>query len=302
MECRMPVDLGSNYNRVMGGQMAKYEGLMAAYFTFLDRKGGTFNLVLGTICAIFVGTLDLAIPDNYTVYFLYLLPISFTTWFAGRRAGLLISVLCTIFWSEDYFKNGIFTFIWNLSSTLGLFCVVSIMLARIRRMWDEEAKLSRTDPLAGAINVRAFYEIMEYEIANLKRMSIPYSVAYLDIDNFKEVNDRCGHKKGDELLVAVVRYLIKSLRKTDLIARIGGDEFVIFLPSTDQDAAKTTISKIKTSMLDLSMQNTLPTTVSIGVVTCANGNCDIHDVILKADELMYEVKSGGKNDAFYIEC
>jgi diguanylate cyclase (GGDEF)-like protein len=168
-------------------------------------------------------------------------------------------------------------------------------------MWETEASLSRTDSLTGAMNIRAFFEIVEYQIISLQRQSSPYTMAYIDIDNFKEVNDRYGHKKGDDLLKTIVRCFVGSLRKTDLVARMGGDEFIIFLPSTNQEAAKITMNKIMTNISMLSEPYFIHTTLSVGVVTCVKSEIDIHDIIIKADELMYDVKNSGKNNVYFAE-
>ena len=281
--------------------MAKLEPLIIEYFRYLGKKGKKYNLIVGLICSIVVGVSDVIAPDDYIFSFLYLLPISFTTWFAGKSAGLFISVLCTVFWSVGHSKVGIYASIWNTFSSLGLFCVVSVMLARIRQMWETEITRSRTDPLTGVMNMRAFSEIVEYEISSLQRQSSPFSVAYLDIDNFKEVNDRYGHKKGDELLKAVVACLVENLRQSDLVARMGGDEFTIFFPATNQDAAKFVIQRVKEHLMILSDDNNWPTTFSMGVLTCTNGNCSLDEIVSNADTLMYEVKSAGKNDVRFAE-
>lgn len=276
--------------------MANLEALIARYFRLLDKKGTTFNLVAGLSCAALVGVADRAAPDEFTFSFLYLLPISFTTWFAGKRAGLFVSVLCTALWAVDQFKAGTFAAVWNIVSAFGIFCVVGVMLARIRQMWETEITLSRRDPLTGVMNIRAFTEVVGYEISSLQRQSSPFSIAYIDLDNFKAVNDRYGHKQGDELLKSVVNCLVKNLRGTDLIARMGGDEFSIFFPATSQEGSKVVMMRLRRCLLLLSESNGWPVTFSMGVLTCNEGDCSLDEIISTADLLMYEVKNAGKND------
>jgi diguanylate cyclase (GGDEF)-like protein len=281
--------------------MTRLEDMIIEYFLALDKWGKKFTFIVGSISTIVIGTLDVSAPDEYTFSFLYLIPITFTTWFNGKRAGLFFSVVCTVLWSLDHLKADLFATAWNILSTLGMFCVVTLMLASIRKMWESEIALSRTDPLTGVMNKRAFAEMVEYEIASLQRQSSPYSIAYLDLDNFKEVNDTYGHKQGDELLKAVVSCLVRNVRETDLIARMGGDEFTIFFPATDKHAARFVIQRVKEHLLVLSDSHNWPITFSMGVLTCSTGNCSLDEIVSTADRLMYEVKSAGKNDVRFAE-
>lgn len=281
--------------------MANLETILTQYLQYLERKGKTFNIVVGVVCTIMVFVIDVIAPDNYSFGFLYMLAIAFTTWFGGKHAGLIISVSCTVLRSIDRFKGDIFASTWNMLSVLAIFCIISILLSKMRMMLEIERTLSRTDPLTGVMNLRAFSEIVDYEILRHQRLFCPFSVAYLDLDNFKVVNDRYGHKKGDELLKAVVSCLVDNLRKTDVIVRMGGDEFTIFLPATDQESAKVVIQKVKEHLHQLSEGNDWPTTFSMGVLTCTHGNCSLDEIISRADKLMYEVKNAGKNDIRYAE-
>lgn len=285
----------------IGGAFIFIEQYIKEYFKFLDRQGKIVNFIIGIVCALIVGTLDVMAPDDYTFAFFYLLPIAFTTWFAGKRSGLIISVLSAAFWSEDHFQGANLASAWNILSTLGIFCVVTLMLARIRQLWEAELNLSRTDPLTGVLNLRAFSELVEYEIWRLQRQCCSFTLIYLDVDNFKQVNDQLGHNKGDELLKTVVAGIVKSLRKTDVVARMGGDEFTIFLPATNQEEAKVVIDKLNENLLLVSETTHWKTTCSVGVLTCTSGECTLDEVISIADKLMYEVKHTGKNDVRYAE-
>ena len=149
------------------------------------------------------------------------------------------------------------------------------------------------------MNQRALTELINYEILRLNRGCFPFSLAFLDIDNFKQVNDYYGHQKGDELLKSVVNCLINNLRKTDVIARMGGDEFSIFYPKTDQDAVKVISKKIQLALNELSQHNNWPTTISMGVVTCTSGSGELDEIVSIADSLMYKIKNAGKNDVLY---
>lgn len=283
-----------------GVAVNKVENLVTQYFIFLDGKGKLFNLVLGLGFAILFGIFDINTPLRYSFIMVYIFPIALTTWFAGQSAGFLITVICIAFWVQTNQQSDLMAFSWNIISTLGIYFIVSIMLTKLRLMWEAETVLSRTDQLTGVMNRRAFEEIVEYEILNLQRQNSPFSLAYLDLDNFKEVNDRYGHKKGDELLKAVVVCLKENLRRTDVVARIGGDEFTIFFPATEQSAVKLVMQKLMDQLRSLNERNNWPTTISIGVITSLDSNCALETTISLADKLMYEVKNSGKNDVTYM--
>jgi diguanylate cyclase (GGDEF)-like protein len=149
------------------------------------------------------------------------------------------------------------------------------------------------------MNLRAFSELVEYEVLRLQRTNSPFSIAYLDLDNFKMVNDRYGHKKGDEVLKATVENLVGSLRKTDVVARIGGDEFAIFLPETDSETVRVVMGKVRERLHVLAESEQWITTFSMGVITCEHGDCELDKIISIADQLMYEVKTSGRNNVRY---
>lgn len=283
-----------------GVTVKKVENLVTQYFMFLDMKGKQFNLALGFGFTVLFGIFDIITPQRYSFIMVYIFPIALTTWFAGQSAGFLITVFCIAIWAYTNQQSDVMAFSWNIISTLGIYFIVSIMLTRLRHLWEDETALSRTDQLTGVKNRRAFEEIVEYEILSLQRQNSPFSLAYLDLDNFKEVNDRYGHKKGDELLKAVVVCLRENLRRTDVVARIGGDEFTIFFPATEQSAVKHVMQKLMDQLRSLNERNNWPTTISIGVITCLDSNCDLETTISLADKLMYEVKNSGKNDVNYM--
>jgi diguanylate cyclase (GGDEF)-like protein len=173
------------------------------------------------------------------------------------------------------------------------------MIHKFRDMLTNEKILARTDPLTGAKNLRAFSELVEYDMLRSQRDRSPFSLAYLDLDNFKQVNDICGHSAGDELLTAIVSNIVANLRKTDVVGRLGGDEFAIFLPDTDQPSAQVVLQKVSQELTKLMVNAECPTTFSMGVLTCAGGIHSLDKLINYADTLMYEVKHSGKNNIRY---
>jgi diguanylate cyclase (GGDEF)-like protein len=174
-----------------------------------------------------------------------------------------------------------------------------LLLARLRAALEREAALARTDPLTGAANVRTFHEAAALEIERSRRTDRPFTIAYVDLDDFKRVNDRSGHLVGDQVLRTVVRALRENVRATDTVARLGGDEFAVLLPETDTPAADAVVEKIRRVFADEMRRGDWPVTFSIGVATYRTPPADTDEMIRKADEFMYLVKRGGKNDVHH---
>jgi diguanylate cyclase (GGDEF)-like protein len=279
--------------------MHKIELLLLQYFEYLDAKGKIFNTIVGLICALGVGAFDLLAPEDVSHSFLYILPITFVAWFAGLRLGLLLSLVCAGLWAVNNIGGSLFISVWNVGSTLLFFITSAAMINKFRDMLTNEKILARTDPLTGAKNLRAFSELVEYDMLRAQRDRSPFSLAYLDLDNFKQVNDICGHSAGDELLTAIVANIVANLRKTDVVGRLGGDEFAIFLPDTDQPSAQIVLLKVSHELTKLMIDAECPTTFSMGVLTCERGIHSLDMLINYADTLMYEVKHSGKNNIRY---
>lgn len=276
------------------------ENLLLRYFEYLESKGKICNAIVGLLCTMAIGIVDLSISNDIKHSFLYLLPIAFVTWFSGIRFGLVTSLLCAGFWSINHIVENPFITSWNLVSTGFFFAAIAALMNKTRHLWENEKKLSRTDDLTGAKNLRAFAEAVEYEILRSKRDGLPFSLAYIDLDNFKLVNDTYGHTVGDKLLMTVVSSIVKNLRKTDVIGRLGGDEFTIFFPETDQSAVQVVMLKVTQELTKMMELARWPTTFSVGVITCqGGGDHDFNQLITFADRLMYEVKHTGKNNIRY---
>ena len=165
---------------------------------------------------------------------------------------------------------------------------------RLALALDNEKSLSRSDHLTGLANRRAFEELFEMECKRSRRYNRPITVACMDLDNFKSVNDRQGHQTGDEVLVAVAATLRSCLRATDCVARMGGDEFAILLPETNEDNAGIIMKKLHALLQTLLTRTNWPIGFSFGVVTFPAPLDSLEAMLERADKLMYEAKHGGK--------
>jgi diguanylate cyclase (GGDEF)-like protein len=155
---------------------------------------------------------------------------------------------------------------------------------------------ARTDFVTGVVNRRYFQELLGMEIERARRYPHPIAVVYMDMDNFKAMNDLFGHRVGDDVLRCIADELKSQLRKTDVIARLGGDEFALLLPSARLPEAEIVLSKVRSHLLETMRQRNWPITFSIGVVVCVSPPVSAEQLIDKADETMYQVKNSTKNN------
>lgn len=253
-----------------------------------------------------LGWIDMATGD-YSLIVFYLVPVSLVAWFIGIRSGILfcvLSVAVRIIADESStsfsFSHSILHY-WNDLIEFLFLLIMSVLFYALRKNLDNEKELASRDPLTGALNRRSFFDLAEYEIKRSHRYGLPFTIAYIDLDNFKGINDQFGHRIGDQLLVTVVSTFRSNIRSTDILARFGGDEFVILLPETSREAASMFLDKMH-SHLDLVMkQNGWPVSFSIGAATYPKAPATADEAIHKADELMYQVKNSGKSRLLHRE-
>ena len=254
--------------------------------------------LLGLLAVSAIGVLDWATGVEIRIYPFYFVPVSFVCGRLGRRAGLAFAVLSAVVWEASNAAAGMdrvsfFVLVWNTGVQLLSFLTVALLMAELRTRLEHERSLSRTDSLTGLANAEALRERAELEVHRARRWRRPLTLAYADLDNFKAVNDTLGHAAGDDVLRVAAAALRSGLRSTDLAARVGGDEFVLLLPETDREGARTVLEGAR-DRLDREMRrNGWPVTASIGSVT-TDFPRDAADLLKQADVLMYEVKRSGK--------
>lgn len=165
------------------------------------------------------------------------------------------------------------------------------------------AHLATTDPVTNLVNRRIILSRIEQEKSRVERGSKSFSLIMVDVDNFKQVNDRFGHGGGDYVLVTLAELISLSLRKQDEVARWGGDEFLIMLPETDMEGGIFVAEKIR-NKIELTVfayrEWTIPVTITLGVGSC-DANMGIGSCIRKADQALYIGKQAGKNRVGIIQ-
>ena len=271
--------------------------------TIPGKRSVLFWTITGFIGVIIVGIADFLTGTELGFSLFYLIPIALVTWFAGRNLGLVLSVFSSIAWfssdilSGQTYSQPIFRY-WNTAVRLGFFIVVAFLLPALKAL-ESEKKVARHDVLTGTANRRYFIEVAQVEVDRSQRTGRPFTIVYLDIDDFKSVNDQWGHQAGDQLLCSVVYRAGLTLRKTDFLARLGGDEFIALLPETDLKAAHIVVSKFQHALLDEMRSRNWPVTFSIGAITCLDAHLTTDELFSKVDALMYSVKKNGKNAIAY---
>lgn len=232
----------------------------------------------------------------FTIF--YLLPVSLLAWHRGWYHARVAVLVATLMWLlADVLtateQSASFVRYWNAAASFGVFAIVGYTLSKLRKAVDEEQRLARTDILTGAANNRSFTEFLQREVARQQRYNHPMSLAFLDCDDFKLVNDEFGHARGDDLLRSIAVTIQGILREVDLVARLGGDEFAIVLPETDAYAAGTVAHKVRSALSQSTSEYRV--TFSIGVVTYLNPPANTDELLQIADQVMYEAKRAGKN-------
>lgn len=246
------------------------------------------------------GWLDFTAGLEVSLSLLYILPIVAVSWLGAPWMGALVAVAsaAACFWARWWPLAPGETSLAPIGSALmelSVFLFVVFTLAALRRSLIQERSQGRTDPLTGLANARAFYELADVEVARARRYKRPLTVAYLDLDNFAAVNTRDGSHAGDALLQVVADTLRAHLRSTDVVARLGSDEFAVLLPETAPGSAEGALARLRGALLAEMKRYDWPVTFSIGASTYLGPPPSPDEMVKKADALMLAAKSEGKN-------
>ncbi len=169
---------------------------------------------------------------------------------------------------------------------------------------EEFKKRANTDPLTNLYNRRFFTKQAGREYQRAKRYSLSMTLMSIDIDHFKSINDQYGHPAGDQVLIKVAKQLQENLRQTDILARIGGEEFSILLPETSSQSAMIFAERIRENQSKLTItgdwQGSITLSVSIGISSFLSSDVAFDDLFSRADKALYQAKNSGRNKVFYL--
>jgi diguanylate cyclase (GGDEF)-like protein len=273
-------------------------GLISSLLTKCSRLS---ILLLSVALILAIGALDFVTGYDLSFGLFYTAPIIILSWYVSRPAAILGALLCAITW---YFANSFAApalirqpvLLWNSAIRLGFFIAIAYPINALREAYTRERESARTDPLTGVANSREFHESAKLELLRAWRVGYPLTLLYLDLDNFKTINDTLGHGAGDELLMKIGHALKEVLRATDLVGRLGGDEFAILLPNTTEDQATPVIRKIEQAVSREAQALELTVGVSIGAATPSTLPAIIDEMIAMADARMFQAKNSKRSN------
>jgi len=256
-------------------------------------------LVLGIAMFLGVFALDRLTSDEFSLTAFYLLPVLLISWNCGRSWGLAFAILSVAAQSgqtplnASQYTKAVYLYIAYANEFLEY--VIMVMLTGVlRRIYEQERFTARIDPLTGARNRKGFQEALATEVARHQRKGVGFCLAYIDCDDFKQVNDKFGHAEGDRLLQAIASVSVETLRRSDTIGRLGGDEFAVILPETEQRDALFVIDKLQHKLRAITRLRHWQVSFSIGVAVFHTIPGSATLAMEFADRLMYAAKKQGK--------
>lgn len=255
-------------------------------------------LTLSILAVILISFMSYYTGD-FSLEVVYALVILLSSWYAGRLQGLIVTILSGVGIVLSYYFFNVQSLAMhyvNMGLEIVVLTTICILTSALREHHLKAEYMASYDSLTGVSNRNSFFLLAQQILHEASRHKRPFTVAFFDLDNFKQVNDRKGHLEGDKALKLVADAIRSNLRQADIVARFGGDEFVVLLPETDHSVADSVLRKLQSKLLDAMKENNWPITFSIGAVTCKSFHFTIDELLHLADSYLYSVKSLSKND------
>ena len=274
----------------------------------VQRLSNRTVLLLSGAGIVAVGFVDVAISRlagfDLAITPLYLLPVGFAAWASGATVGLLFALYAAAVegaaaWISARGTPETWSAALGVAMELAVFVGASYTIARLRWHLAYERHLSHTDPVTGIGNLRSFEDAAQRELSRMARRTSPVSVAYFDVDHFKDVNDRRGHLAGDQVLQQIGELLRREARSVDTVGRFGGEEFVLVLPETALNGAIIVAERVRQRVQAHNFgtgTEPIRVTVSIGVASVPDDRATSPLTFLAlADAALYRAKAEGRN-------
>ncbi len=261
-----------------------------------------FITAIGVSC---VCLLALVFAHGYghvgAIRILYLLPIWLAVRLDGKRGGLtMVALTVGSMFGEDLFEQihpTLEAALTELAFRALSFTGIAWIIAGVETRLARTENLALHDPLTGVFNRRALHEFWQTQVVE-KGSQNSYVVVMIDCDGFKHVNDQFGHEAGDRVLQMLGKVLESETRKTDLVARVGGDEFVIVLKETVPAEARKILQRVESIFETRVLDSGYACSLSVGYAPIESVDVSIDDILRKADRAMYEQKEFKKATAF----
>lgn len=249
---------------------------------------------------VLVGVVDSLMTANLSFWAIYLAPVGCAAWMEGSRAGYGMAlvtamgiVLIEIATGTGVMGPGVLA--WNVLQSLAAYAAAAGTVGFLRERMEEGRRFASIDPLTSLPNRGSFIAALDAELSRSSRYGRAFTLAYLDLDNFKEVNDLEGHDSGDQLLKRVAETMRNVTRQSDVLGRLGGDEFAALLPETTFGAGRMVLEKLYKELGVAMEEGRWPVTFSIGAVTFEAPVDSSREALRLTDGTMYAVKRAGKD-------
>ena len=275
---------------------------MRTIIGFLDQRSSQFVAVISALMVVVLTLVIWLFLSSLQLEVLYVVPIAIASWYGTKLSGatlVVVSVAAILLIAYLRGVSAFYTILVHSFPYIMTFISLAVLVTSFRRAHRVEVVAAETDSLTNVCNARGFYVELANELVRSTRYKHQFSLAFLDVDNFKLINDTNGHAAGDKLLEEIAGILKISLRSTDTVSRIGGDEFACLLPETEQEEAKAAFSKVSEMLRSRMRRGKWPVTFSVGMVTFEVMPEDIKEAMRIADQLMYSVKNTEKNNVSY---
>ena len=284
----------------------RYPAPLRAIHRFLEsrRPWQLWTLSLAAVAG--AAWLDHVTTHAISLSIFQLLPIALATWYAPPPLGSLTALIAVALWLyhalfHAHVHEPTWVVFWNAAVRITFYLLFARLLGGLKSALRRERNVARIDGLTWILNVRGFHEACERLFQLAARHHRPTTLAFIDLDGFKRVNDVRGHAAGDRVLQDVAATLTAHTRATDVVGRLGGDEFAVFMPETGFAGARTAFAKIQQELRLMAAAEGHPVGFSIGVAVFPSAPPSVADAIKVADALMYRVKTSGKNHLICAE-
>ena len=250
-----------------------------------------------------IGSIELMMGPDVHFAFFYLLPIALSSWYVGGKAGIWMSLLCTLVWfvtdraeARPYASS--LALCWDSVMRAGIFVVEAVTLSQLRSKLDTLSELATRDYLTGLPNGRAFLEFAAREMERALGVD-PLTLVYIDVDGFEWVNHRFGYTAGDNMLCTIAQVIKENIPRPDLLGRVGGTTFAVLLPNTNSDTASLILEKVQEQLKEERRKYSQPIIFSISAVACAKAPRKIAELMQEAEVRMRRTK-GSNHDNLEI--